>query len=120
MPTKIEEARLLGDEHRKSLIDFFKHQTTLCTATIILMVTIVGNLFPQSVDSLTIGLITLGTVFLLGSLGCAFFGLAELNISFGELKKTTHVTFLVVATVILFVIGLISFIASFIPIFLNR
>ncbi|WP_417391982.1 hypothetical protein [Gimesia sp.] len=120
MPSKNDETKTISDDHRKSLIDFFKHQTTLCTATIVLMVTIVGGLFPQPMHSIIIGLLSSSTLLFLGSLGTAFFGLVELNSSYENTKEFKRLTSLIAVSAIAFVLGLLLFVFSFIPMLFIR
>lgn len=120
MPSKNDETKTISDDHRKSLIEFFKHQTTLSTATIVLMVTIVGSLFPNPMDGLILGLLSCSTLFFLASLGTAFFGLVELNRSFEDTKESKCLSNLLAISAISFVSGLLLFVSSFIPMLLIR
>lgn len=115
-----DQTRDISNEHRKSLIDFFKHQTTLCTATIVLVTSIVAGFFPRPLNHIFIGPLLCTTFFLLGSLGISILAYAELNIWFDEKRKWKYLTFWVLITVILFVMGLISFILSLIPLLFIR
>lgn len=73
-----ENSDPIDSEQKKYLVDLFKHQTTLCTATIILTMAVVGNFLPQPMPAAMkkwIGL-SLGTLLL--SLLISFVSLIEL------------------------------------------
>jgi len=96
-------------EHDKVLIDFFKHQTTLCTATIVLIMAIVGTIFPQPMSSFVKTFVGFSAIFFLCSLGAAFMALVDLNVCFKNGAGSKEWKLQMVFTFISFMIGLLLF-----------
>lgn len=109
MPSKNDETKTISDDHKKSLIDFFKHQTTLCTATIVLMMAITSGLFPQPVPQIVKVFLGISAISFLGSLGSSFMALADLNIYFDNDQGSKEWKFLMIFSTITFMIGLLTF-----------
>ncbi|EDL56122.1 hypothetical protein [Gimesia maris] len=109
MPSKNNEIKTLSNDHKKSLIDFFKHQTTLCTATIVLMMAITSGLLPQPVPQIVKVLLGVSAISFLGSLGSSFMALADINIYFDDDQVSKEWKFLMIFSAITFMIGLLSF-----------
>tara|TARA_R110002049_G_scaffold191769_3_gene360716 strand:+ start:1048 stop:1392 length:345 start_codon:yes stop_codon:yes gene_type:complete len=68
----------IDSEQKKNLIDLFKHQMTLCTASIIFTMAIVGNFLPQPLSDAMKIFIGLSLLFFLFSLVLAFSSLVDL------------------------------------------
>ncbi|QDT79856.1 hypothetical protein Mal35_33250 [Gimesia maris] len=99
-------------EHEKLLIDFFKHQTTLCTATIVVFLAIAGNLFPQPMSNLLKALIGTGSVAILCAMGAAFLALVDINMCYKDAEESKHWKGNMVFSAIAFLIGLFSFLLA--------
>lgn len=96
-------------EHEKLLIDFFKHQTTLCTATIVVFLAIAGNIFPQPMSNLLKTFIGTGSVAILCSMGAAFLALLDINMCYKDAEESKYWIANMVFSAIAFLIGLFSF-----------
>jgi hypothetical protein len=113
MPKDIENDLPPKDhEHEKLLFDFFKHQTTLCTATIVVFLAIAGNIFPQPMSNLLKALIGTGSIAILCSLGTAFLAIVEINMSYKDAEESKHWKGNIVFSAIAFLIGLFSFLLA--------
>lgn len=99
-------------EHEKFLIDFFKHQTTLCTGTIVVFLAIAGNIFPQPMSNLLKTCIGTGSVAILCSLGTAFLALVDINMCYKDAEESKHWKANMVFSAIAFLLGLFSFLIA--------
>lgn len=79
MATELKENHTpIDSEQKKYLIDLFKHQTTLCTATILLTMAVAGNFIPQPMTFPVKTYLGLSIILFLGSLFLSFTSLVEL------------------------------------------